>query len=708
MKLYIITSVLNIDNILSSESISPACFYERRNFGYHYFEIIPNLPMDKIVLFDFLPYMEIVDVERINYPLVIEINDPEQFSKLNIIKWEDGVFFSDKTVYINPFNCRVLFFSTEAYNEAKLRCSDSKTDKLYRYYQQSFVQKKEAKDISNISLPISEDVKMDDLIKTDERFNSQKGFLLGWYLGSGKNIDPVLAKLKSIEKKAYDYVSAIKNNSGVVTPAYREALNELDKQYKSYDPNVKKTQELWNTELGLFCSNNEAFHQFLRKYGMESELKNAVSRTLNIPHRRLYSIDKYELFMTEMTNYTNMLLKSSQPSYNCYDETDSDDSKLFSSLIKRLFLDNRFHLEDLRINRSIIARNFIVEIRQFMENSGRTWENSNEYKYLQSLMLNIIKSDPFELSSIQNDLLQSVAAFVLKGEDYDDMMSYLQNNAMGEFRYVLGFWSAACGYADMPRSITSVLFDSSDFSWCQVYKKIHKEVYGFELVGELNSTPEKTETHGGFWQGVKDIGQKIGGIFTGKEESSTVETDISIVHDRTEHRTTPIPEELKIMFDSEAFKKLSLAAQQYFKTESLKLYKGKIDKAYVDALKKLEYPKSKTNWQNAIKSLNQKQKKTTNIMQDTLSLFPVASTGSFLTDFDFLINNIEFRDLVSSINGWEKDLKWFIEAHNPNHEDYKYYQGKPIDNESVIKQFIFLKKEKYKSTESFLRKTYLK
>ena len=93
MKLYIITSTLNIDNVLSSESISPACFYKSRSFGYRYFELIPNLnmPMDKIVLFDYLPFMEIIDAERINYPFVIEIDDSEQLSVSNIKEWKDGV-----------------------------------------------------------------------------------------------------------------------------------------------------------------------------------------------------------------------------------------------------------------------------------------------------------------------------------------------------------------------------------------------------------------------------------------------------------------------------------------------------------------------------------------------------------------------------------------------------------------------------------------
>lgn len=40
MKLYIPTTTLNFDNILSSESISPKAFYEKRGFGYKTWETV--------------------------------------------------------------------------------------------------------------------------------------------------------------------------------------------------------------------------------------------------------------------------------------------------------------------------------------------------------------------------------------------------------------------------------------------------------------------------------------------------------------------------------------------------------------------------------------------------------------------------------------------------------------------------------------------
>ena len=79
MKYYIITSSLNVDNILSSESISPLSFYAKRDFGYKTFQKIDQLNiLNSVVLFSQIPYFEIHDAERENYPMIIELNDDNQ------------------------------------------------------------------------------------------------------------------------------------------------------------------------------------------------------------------------------------------------------------------------------------------------------------------------------------------------------------------------------------------------------------------------------------------------------------------------------------------------------------------------------------------------------------------------------------------------------------------------------------------------------
>ena len=73
-KFYISTSTLNFNNILSSESISPKAFYEKRGFGYSRWETIPENPYkNAIVLYDNLCFFERPESDIEDHPLVVEV-----------------------------------------------------------------------------------------------------------------------------------------------------------------------------------------------------------------------------------------------------------------------------------------------------------------------------------------------------------------------------------------------------------------------------------------------------------------------------------------------------------------------------------------------------------------------------------------------------------------------------------------------------------
>ena len=82
MKLYIPTTSLNFNNILSTESISPKGFYSLRGFGYSRWFTIPENDLEGIILLYESP-AEIIrpasDLE--DHPLLIEIDTDEEYPK---------------------------------------------------------------------------------------------------------------------------------------------------------------------------------------------------------------------------------------------------------------------------------------------------------------------------------------------------------------------------------------------------------------------------------------------------------------------------------------------------------------------------------------------------------------------------------------------------------------------------------------------------
>ena len=71
-KLYIPTSSLNFNNIMSSESISPQSFYEMRGYGYKHFERVELNSLDNtILLYEEFPDFSIDDSELENFAILI-------------------------------------------------------------------------------------------------------------------------------------------------------------------------------------------------------------------------------------------------------------------------------------------------------------------------------------------------------------------------------------------------------------------------------------------------------------------------------------------------------------------------------------------------------------------------------------------------------------------------------------------------------------
>jgi len=87
MKLYIPTTTLNIDNILSTECIAPLSFYKEREYGYNQFYKIACMPYQKVQLFfSKIPHFETNDFEHHAFPLVIELTVSDNKCKFRRIK----------------------------------------------------------------------------------------------------------------------------------------------------------------------------------------------------------------------------------------------------------------------------------------------------------------------------------------------------------------------------------------------------------------------------------------------------------------------------------------------------------------------------------------------------------------------------------------------------------------------------------------------
>ena len=185
MKLYYITNTLNIDNILSSESISPLAVYSQRGFGYNTFEPAPfGGKMDlsnSIILFAEIPFYKVDANELECAPMVIEINDDNLDDLVEDISLDKkGSVFAVKesrSIVLTPANCRVLFYDMRGYKMARLKCQDSKCNKWWEYFKTEIVDVRKNTSLDTILQEIKLDTASSPNIEKETLSNRKKGLL---------------------------------------------------------------------------------------------------------------------------------------------------------------------------------------------------------------------------------------------------------------------------------------------------------------------------------------------------------------------------------------------------------------------------------------------------------------------------------------------------------------------------------------------------
>ena len=134
--LYIPTTTLNFNNIMSCESISPKAFYAKREFGYKTWHCTNENPFDNsLLLYEEIPvvYREVSDYD--DYPLIIAITISEEMFEDMLFTNIAGVWQYDKTIYLNP-SYTTLFFDSEEHKRIAWSKSESSAEtKMVALYQ---------------------------------------------------------------------------------------------------------------------------------------------------------------------------------------------------------------------------------------------------------------------------------------------------------------------------------------------------------------------------------------------------------------------------------------------------------------------------------------------------------------------------------------------------------------------------------------------
>lgn len=542
MKLYIPTTTLNFNNIMSSESISPASFYTRRQFGYKRFEKVePNNLDNRIILYDKYPEFHINNKELESYPMVIEV-DTKTIKEDALKEYKDGVYYSEETIYLNPFTTKIFFGNENEKRSTLSKAEPSIETKMVPIYENRFCKKNS--DIKNFEW---KNIKIEDTttdnstyISKDCKINKLKGFFYAYILAANKSLSIEVVALKKYTKELRNILSAvITSPDGKATYKQDEQLNIL---YKAINNALyraegldKKLKEIITQKQEYYKIHN--FTEILQGEGLfdfwqqQQNLKQSFKlQSFNFYQKeKEKALDKYisslEIQINNYANKNSIMIKRGQfPELQHCSKIESipempDKEKFLSDLFNKYlaeaynsdgFIQSRY---DFAFAGGKIFRDTIPSDK---------WERSPIRKYINGLLSNLKDYSAFEINSDENLTLKSFAAFCQKGEsDIDKLEDYLISNEIGDFRIAFSLWGIVFGFANMPKTLTKDLFLSDNLDYIsEVYKYIYEQVHDIKLEGVLGREQVKE-----YATADPEMNEQVRKEITTKQQANEIETE---------------------------------------------------------------------------------------------------------------------------------------------------------------------------------------
>ena len=482
MKLYIPTTTLNFNNILSSETISPKVFYERRGYGYRRWENIPENSLENGILLYKEPFsFTRPDNGLDDYPMLVELDMNEDgIEKLE--KCDDWGYKSSHSLTLTPVTARFIFFSERHKRIALSKSETSAETKLTRLYGYRF---------SVCSFPeclrkddVSDFEKLDgESLEVDRRLNKIKGFAYGYIIGRMLSRTKIgVEKLNAIYNVRDVVASIMSSGEGKATGEQREMLGNallmFDGFYiyllKMFDKNVA----------------DKVYLDFEKpSFGYTSKRKERLSYILNsLPVREKWNeVQKW---------ITGEIVKGEAECEADYNIFNADGQSEIAVMYGKLTAinSNLKYIDEYKmlVNEVFTLGEYNGKVSTFrlklaeavtdcvIDEYGDKWESSEIRTYLNA-MRHYVAGEQFT-QPWTDGVLSSITAVIMKGEDWEGLFRFMVSKGMCDYRYAFGLYGALNGFANLTRDFTDILFasDNKQYVW-NVYKEIHRQLTGVAL-----------------------------------------------------------------------------------------------------------------------------------------------------------------------------------------------------------------------------------
>lgn len=529
MKYYIPTSTSNFNCLLADESISPCGFYQKRSFGYRSFVKVPlNDNEAHLPLFVSCPVFELPD-DTPGFPLVLEIDG----SLINESELRQGscegntIFYTDKTLYFNPFNVRFIFRNQRERIETVNAAQRSIETKLLSWYQGSFASIDSIAERTNLKSSSLEGFKEDreeikqELLSSDARKNRIKGILWGYTIGANlsrkesayadlrKHLEEMRGALSAQvgETKSADKDSMANLRSGInrilaksqeaIIKEYFKAWEEPDymfrQMYASCPSNRSEIKSKVMEEAGVFQIGPFAGSTIADVNSYIDETIKEITRTIYPP--KLIAFDgtpsvSDNQFISLPAGETRSTVERGKDSTG--DNVDvSADERRIAAYILNATLAKHAHLfiED--------KPSYVYEIARGLGGKCSEQDGPALEQFLRMLYDNLKGATPLKLDEAPNETMKSFAIFCKKGsmDSLEDLECVLLLNGILDLSFAHALWGAVYGYSAMPKTVIDATLSG--------YPKEYAEEAMRHIYEEVSDKPH-CETKTNPWRGQKE------------------------------------------------------------------------------------------------------------------------------------------------------------------------------------------------------------
>ena len=122
---------------------------------------------------------------------------------------------------------------------------------------------------------------------------------------------------------------------------------------------------------------------------------------------------------------------------------------------------------------------------------GSDWENSPVRTYLNQLRRHV-RGEEFN-QSWDNGVLSSISAVLIKGDEWEQLLNFMQSKGMYDYRIAFALYGVLNGFANMTRDFTDLLLTTES----SYLSKVYREMYGQLLdksIPEIINTSSTIET----------------------------------------------------------------------------------------------------------------------------------------------------------------------------------------------------------------------